>query len=225
MALGKEKDGGNYITFKPSIGRLAIKSDQSDPEAKPRTYKNSETNEEVTVYEQRYQFISGKIVGLSVDTTGDYGSQLKIVLRDGETDYTLPVPLGKSWGTKVAETIPNLKLDEEVLFTAYGDFTTDDGKEVRAGLSVKQNDQRIQSAFNYKEGEEWVRKDGYPEYPSQDAIPDKTKNKSKFTKFWADYYFSVEEFLIEWFNTNMTIEYTAPVREETKDDNKEEVPF
>ncbi len=220
MALGKEKEGGNFISFKPSIGRLAIKSDQSDPEAKPRTYKDSKTNEDVTVYEQRYHYISGKIVGLSVDTTGDYGSQLKIVLRDGSTDYTLPVPLNKSWGTKVAEAIPNVKLDEDVLFTAYGDFTTDDGKEVMAGLSVKQGGERILSTFNYKNGTEWVRAEGYPAYPETDSIPDKTKNKAKFTKFWQDYYFSVEEFLIDWFNKNLTIEYTAPVKEEkvTTDD-------
>jgi hypothetical protein len=224
MALGKEKEGGNYISFKPSIGRLAIKSDQSDPEAKPRTYKDSKTNEDVTVYEQRFQFISGKIVGLSVDTTGDYGSQLKIVLRDGETDYTVPVPLNKGWGTKVAEAIPNVKLDEEVLLTAYGDFTTDDGKEVMAGLSVKQNGERVLSAFNYKENDKWVRAEGFPEYPSADSIPDKTKNKAKYTKFWADYYFSVEEFLIDWFTKNLTIEYTAPVKEQ-KEEDTEEVAF
>jgi len=221
MALGKEKDGGLYITFKPSIGRLAIKSEQSDAEAKPRTYKDSKTNEDVTVYERRYQFISGKIVGISVDTTGDYGSQLKIVLRDGETDYTLPVPLNKSWGTKVAEALPNVKLDEEVLFTAYGDFTTDDGKEVMAGLSVKQGGERILSAFNYKVGDEWTRAEGFPAYPTADQIPDQTKNKAKYTKFWQDYYFSVEEFLIDWFNKNLTIEYVAPVKEETKKEAEE----
>lgn len=227
MALGKEKEGGNYISFKPSVGRLTIKSDASDPEAKPRTYKNSQTGEDVTVYEQRYQYISGKIVGLSVDTSGDYGSQLKIVLRDGDTDYTLPIALNKSWGTKVAECLPNVKLDEEVLFTAYGDFTTDDGKEVQAGLSVKQNGERIISAFNYKEGDEWKRAEGYPAYPNPDTIPDKTKNKAKFTKFWQDYYFSVEEFLIDWFTNNLTIEYTAPVKEKYPDEdiNPEDIPF
>ena len=224
MALGKEREGGNYISFKPSIGRLAIKSDKSDPEAKPRTYKNSQTNEEVTVYEQRIPWISGKIVGLSVDTTGDYGSQLKLVLRDGDDDYTLPIPLNKGWGTKVAEIIPSLKLDEEALFTAYGDFTTDDGKEVQAGLSVKQNGERVLSHFNYKEGDKWVRKEGFPEYPASDTIPDKTKNKAKYTKFWADYYFSVEEFLIDWFEKNMTIEYTAPVKD-TEEVEAEEVAF
>jgi len=224
MALGKEKDGGKYISFKPSIGRLAIKSEQSDPEAKPRTYKDSKTNEDVTVYEQRYQFISGKIVGLSIDTAGDYGSQMKLVIRDGDDDYTLPIPLNKGWGTKVAEVIPNIKLDKEVLFTAYSDFTTDDGKEVMAGISVKQGGERVLSAFNFKQNDEWVRAEGFPAYPSSDSIPDKTKNKAKYTKFWNDYYFSVEEFLIDWFTKNLTIEYTAPVREAVEED-AENIPF
>lgn len=225
MALGKEKEGGTYLTFKPSIGRLTIKSDQSDPEAKPRTYKDSKTNEDVTVYEQRYQYISGKVVGISVDTTGDYGSQLKIVLRDGDKDYTVPVPLNKSWGTKVAEALPNVKLDEEVLLTAYGDFTTEDGKEVMAGLSVKQGGERVLSKFNYKNGDEWVRAEGFPAYPTAEEIPDQTKNKAKYTKFWQDYYFSVEEFLISWFEKNLTIEYVAPTKETADEEEAEEVAF
>lgn len=225
MALGKEKEGGTYLTFKPSIGRLTIKSDQSDPEAKPRTYKDSTTNEDVTVWEKRYQFISGKVVGISVDTTGDYGSQLKIVLRDGGTDYTVPVPLNKSWGTKVAEAMPNVNLDDEVLLTAYGDFTTEDGKEVMAGLSVKQGGQKVSSKFNYQVDGQWTRAEGYPAYPSSEEIPDKAKNKAKYTKFWADYYFSVEEFLIDWFEKNFTIEYVAPVKEEEKTEEEEVTPF
>ena len=188
MALGKEKDGGTYLVFKPSIGRLTIKSDSSDPEAKPRTYKDSKTNEEKTVYEQRYQTVSGKIVGLVVDTSGEYGSQLKVTVRDGETDLVVPLALNKSWGTKAAESLASVKLDEPVLFTAYGDFTTDDGKEVQAGLSVKQNGVPVRSAFNYKnDAGEWVRAECYPAYPSAVSIPDKTNIKSKYTKFWSDY--------------------------------------
>jgi hypothetical protein len=230
MALGKEKEGGNYISFKPSIGRLAIKSDQGDAEAKPRTYKDSKTNQDVTVYEQRFQYISGKVVGVEVDTTGDYGSQLKITLRDDSSvgnpvDYTLPVPLNKSWGTKVAEAMPNVKLDKEVLITAYGDFTSTDGKEVSAGLSVKQGGERILSHFNYKEGDVWVRKDGFPEYPAADTIPDKSKNPAKYTKFWADYYFTVEEFMIDWFEKNMTIEYVPLTKTERSETPKEELDF
>lgn len=222
MALGKEKEGGNYITFKPSIGRLTIKSDQGDPEAKPRTYKDSNTKQDVTVYEQRFQFITGKVVGVKVDTTGEYGSQLKIVIRDGETDYTLPVPLNKSWGTKVAEAIPNVKLDEDVAVTAYGDFTSPDGKDVQAGLSLKQGGERVTSHFNYKENDAWVRAEGFPEYPQADTIPNKEKNPAKYTKFWGDYYFTVEEFLIDWFEKNMTIEYVAPVKAEVV---TQDVPF
>ncbi|MBK9580205.1 MAG: hypothetical protein IPO40_24335 [Fibrobacteres bacterium] len=183
MALGKEKEGGNYITFKPSIGRLTIKSDQGDPEAKPRTYKDSKTNQDVTVYEQRYQYITGKVVGVEVDTTGEYGSQLKIVLRDGETDYTLPVPLNKSWGTKVAEAMPNIKLDEDVTITAYADFVAD-GKDVQAGLSLKQGGARVTSHFNYKENEALVRAEGFPEYPQADTILTR-KEPCKYTKFWG----------------------------------------
>jgi len=224
MALGKEKEGGNYISFKPSIGRLAIKSDSSDPEAKPRTYKDSKTNEDVTVYEQRFQYISGKIVGLSVDTSGEYGAQLKIVIRDGETDYTFPVALNKSWGTKVAEAVAGAKLDEEILFTAYSDFINKEGMEVQAGVSVKQNGELLKSHFNVKVGDTWTLKENYPAFPAADTIPDKTKNPAKYTKFWQDHYFTISEFLADWYTKNLTIEYVAPVKEE-KEDEAEEVAF
>lgn len=240
MALGKETTNNTqYISFKPSIGSLVIKSDANDPEAKARTYKDSQSNEEKTVYEKRYKFISGKIVGIEVDTAGDYGSQLKVTLRDSKGDYTLPLPLNKSWGTKVAEQLPNIALDKDVVFSGYGDFTTDDGKIVKAGLSVKQNGERVPSAFNYQKDGVWVRDHGFPEYPKADQVPDQTKNKAKYTKFWNDYYFSVEEFLIEWFNKNLTIEYTPTqssaqqssaddityVPEKTSDTSDDDIPF
>ena len=225
MALGKEREGGNYISFKPSIGMLTIKSDKSDPEAKPRTYTDQRTKEDVTVYERRAPDIDGYVVGVQVDTSGDYGSQLKIVIRDaGTPDYTLPIPLNKSWGTKIAEALPNVKLDEKIYIKAFGDFVSPEGKDVPAGLSLRQNGERVPSHFNYKEGDKWVRKEGFPEYPASDTIPDKAKNPAKYTKFWADYYFSVEEFLIDWFEKNMTIEYTAPVKD-TEEVEAEEVAF
>jgi hypothetical protein len=214
MALGKEKEGGNYISFKPSIGRLTIKSEQSNPEAKPRTYKDSKTNEDVTVYEQRFQYISGKIVGLEVDTAGEYGAQLKITIRDDGDDYTFPVALNKSWGTKVAEAVAGAKLDEPLLFTAYGDFTTTEGKEIQAGVSVRQNDIKLGSHFNEKVGDTWTIKENYPAFPDTDKIPDKAKNPAKYTKFWADHYFTISEFLADWFEKNMTIEYTPVAKAE-----------
>lgn len=223
MALGKEKEGGNYISFKPSIGRLTIKSEQGDPEAKPRTYKDSKTNEDITVYEQRFQYISGKVVGLEVDTAGEYGAQLKITIRDDGDDYTFPVALNKSWGTKVAEAVAGAKLDEPILFTAYGDFTTPDGKEVQAGVSVRQNDVKLGSFFNEKVGDTWTIKHGYPAFPDADKIPDKTKNPAKYTKFWSDHYFTISEFLADWFEKNMTIEYTPVAKAEPVE--AEEIDF
>lgn len=177
---------------------FAIKSDKTDPEAEPRTYIDPKTKQEVTVYEKRVPYIDGYIVGLEVDTTGEYGSQLKITLRDaGVPDYTVPIPLNKSYGVKVAETIPNIKIAEKVTLTAYGDFSID-GKEVKAGISVRQGEEKIGSYFNVKEGDKWVTKDNYPANPSGEA-PDKLKNPAKYTKFWADYFYSVEEYLVDYF--------------------------
>lgn len=193
------------MSFKPSIGRLTSKSDQNDPQAKPRTYKDTKTEQEVTVYELRYPSVSGKIVGIEVDTSGEYGSQVKLTIRDEDADYIVPIALNKSWGTKVAEAIPNINLDEEVLLTAFADFTAEDGKEVQAGLSIKQGGQRVYSKFKSYDTETktWTYNENFPEV-DRDKIPSET-NKTKYTKFWNDYFYSVGEFLTDYLTKNYTI--------------------
>ena len=49
MALHKTTEGRTFVSFKPSIGMLAIKSDESNPEAEPRTYEDPKTKEKKTV--------------------------------------------------------------------------------------------------------------------------------------------------------------------------------
>lgn len=219
MALEETKDGGNYIAFKASIGCLAIKANSDTPKAKPRTYKDQKTEEEKTVWELRYKSLRGMLVGIEVDTTGDYGTQLKLTIRDGIDDLIFAVPLNKGWGQKIAEAIPNVDLEKEVVFTAYGDFTTDDGKEIQAGVSLKQGDEKVPSKFNtYDEKKKtWVVSEGFPEV-DQDKIPDQSK-KAKYTKFWNDHFFAIEEFLADYLETNHKLEAPAvELAEEDKED-------
>ena len=220
MSLNKPTEGRTFVSFKPSIGMLAIKSDQSNPEAQPRTYKDPKTDEEKTVYEVRYKSLNGKVVGAEVDTTGDYGPQLKLTIRDDE-DVVLALPLDKGWGQKIAEAVPNIDLEKEVYISAWADFTASDGKEVKAGVSLKQNGEKVPSKFKtYDEEDGWITHEGYPEV-DQAAIPDKTKNKLKSKKFWDDYNYEVMEFLSEYMTKNHTMEVTPA---EPKPE-PEEVPF
>lgn len=223
MALEKPKTGGNYVGFKASIGLLTIKSDQNDSEAKPRTYKDQKTEQDVTVYEKQFQSLSGKLVGIEVDTAGDYGTQIKLTVRDDE-DYILSVPVGKSWGQKICEAIPNINLEEDVFFNAYGDFEAD-GKEVQAGVSLKQNGERVDSKFKSYDTEtkKFTISDGFPEV-DQDAIPSKT-NKAKYTKFWQDYFFTVGEFLADYVTANNLLEVTEAEVFPEDDINPDDVPF
>jgi hypothetical protein len=218
MSLEKPQAGRTFVSFKPSIGMLAVKSDQSNPEAEPRTYKDPKTDEEKTVYEVRYKSLSGKIVGVEVDTSGDYGAQLKLTIRDGE-DVVFAVPLDKGWGQKIAEALPNVNLDQEVYIVAYGDFTPEDGKEVKAGVSLKQNGERVDSKFKTYADGEWTTHEGYPAV-DQASIPPKTP-KPKYTKFWQDYNFEVTEFLADYLQKNHAFDVLPP---EEKPD-PEEVPF
>lgn len=220
MSLEKPTEGRKFVGFKPSIGMLAVKSDESNPEAKPRTYKDPKTDEEKTVYEVRYKSLSGKIAGIEVDTAGEYGPQLKLTVRD-EEDVVFAVPLDKGWGQKIAEAVPNIKLDEDVYITAYGDFTTPEGTEVKAGVSLKQNGEKVPSKFkSYDEkSKSWKTSEGYPEV-DQAAIPDKT-NKVKYSKFWSDYNYSVMDFLSEYLSKNNTLE----VKPAEPKEEPEEIPF
>jgi len=223
MALEQPKEGGNYITFKPSIGLLTIKSDQNDSEARPRTYKDSKTEQEMVVYERQYKSLEGRVVGIEVDTTGDYGSQVKLTIRDGLTDYIFPLPLNKGWGTKIVEAIPNIKLDEDVFISAYGDFVADNGKEVQAGVSLKQGGVRVDSKFkSWSEEDGFTYSEGFPEV-DQDAIPGDNAPAKK-TKFWSDYFFSVGEFLENYINENHKLE-VVPIEEDMTSVNPDEPAF
>ena len=171
----------------------------------------TKTEEEKTVYELQYKSLSGKLVGVKIDTTGDYGTQMKLTIRDGE-DFIFAVPLNNGWGQKIAEAIPNINTDEDVFFNAYGDFTTDDNKEVKAGVSMKQNGEKVQSHFNkYDEKKKvWNTTNDFPEIV-QDDIPAKT-NKAKYTKFWQDHFFTIGEFLAEYIEKNYSMEVVpAPI--------------
>lgn len=223
MSLNKPTEGRTFVSFKPSIGMLAIKSDESNPEAKPRTYKDSKTDEEKTVFELRYKSLNGYLVGSEVDTSGDYGPQLKLTIRDDE-DVVFALPLDKGWGQKIAEAVPNIDKDKELFITAYGDFTTNDGAEVKAGVSLKQNGEKVPSKFKtYEEGKGWTTFEGYPKV-DQAAIPDKSKNKVKFTKFWNDYNFEVMDFLSEYLEKNHTFD-VKPKEETTEEDTEKKPPF
>ena len=219
MSLNKPTEGRTFVSFKPSIGMLAIKSDESNPDAKPRTYKDPKTDEEKTVYELRYKSLNGKLVGVEVDTSGDYGPQLKLTIRDDE-DVVFALPLDKGWGQKIAEAVPNIKLDEDVYITAYGDFTTADGAEVKAGVSIKQGGEKVPSKFKtWTEKDGWKTFEGYPEV-DQAAIPEKT-NKLKSQKFWGDYNYTVMEFLSEYMAKNHVME----VKPAEPKPEPEEIPF
>jgi len=226
MSLNKPTEGRTFVSFKPSIGMLTVKSDESNPEAIPRTYEDPKTKEKKTVYEIRYKSLNGKIVGSEVDTTGDYGPQLKLTIRDDE-DVVFALPLDKSWGQKIAETVPNIDLKKEVYINAYPDFTAADGTEVKAGVSIKQNGEKVLSKFKtYDETKgEWKTHGGFPEV-DQSAIPDKVKEKIKSTKFWNDYNYEVMEFLSEYMTKNHTMEVLPPTPQtEGGETEAEEVPF
>ena len=98
MAL-EEKEFKTYVSFKAGIGSLTVKSTEDDPKAKPRTYIDTQSGEEKTVYEKRFKSLTGIVAGIEVDTTGDYGTQVKLTIRDDE-DYVFSVPLKTGWGPK-----------------------------------------------------------------------------------------------------------------------------
>jgi len=222
MALNKPSEGRTFVSFKPSIGMLAIKSDESNPEAEARTYEDPKTKEKKTVHELRYKSLNGKLVGVEVDTSGDYGPQLKLTLRDDQ-DVVFALPLDKGWGQKIAESVPNIELDEEIYINAYPDFTAPDGNEVKAGVSLKQGGVKVESKFKtWTEKDGWKTFEGFPEV-DQASIPDKSKDKLKSTKFWNDHNYAVMEFLTDYMQKNHLMEVTPA--EPKVEVEPEEVPF
>jgi len=198
MGLKTEKDKKRYLTILAD-GKLHERVDEDTEGATIRTKKeqdgtvvNVEDKDGNEIWELKYPGIVAKIKDIKFNE-GDYGTNINIDLEDeDDNQFILSLQCASNYGERFMEVLPNLDLNKEVDFTPYS-FTPKGKSEKVRGLSISQDDEKVESAFATKDGDEWeVLIKGFP-------MPDPKKkyNSEKWKTFFAQRREWIMDYLLE----------------------------
>lgn len=186
MGLHTEKDKKRYLTVLAD-GKFHERVDEDTEGAKVRTKKEKDgtvvdvvDKEGNIIHELTYPGITAMITKVSF-REGDYGTSLNIDMTDEDDNkFCVLLKCDSSYGERFMEALPNLDLNKEVELTPFAFRPKGQENKVR-GLTIKQDDEKIVSAFAVKEGDEW--KTLIKGYPMPDAK--KKYNAEKWKIFFA----------------------------------------
>lgn len=195
MGLKNNRPDGQYVSILGSDGSFRVASEEGAEGAIRRDYETSD-GKKGTKWELIFTELSGLISDISIQD-GNYGRTINVSVGDGDDKFILATNSDNNFGTDLMKKLPNIDLTKEVVFTPYS-FDGDDGKK-KKGLSIKQDDQKIQSFFWDPKKEKISN--GLPEV-DEAKKPDVSK-KTAWKKFWASYFGEVEEFLVEYTEGNV----------------------
>jgi len=133
----------NNVCFRKTVA-------EGTPGAKLRKYETSDgkTGEK---WELWFKEVGGTITNVHF-FEGDYGKNLIITLDAGlDEPVELSLGVGTRYGEDVLKKLPNIDFNKQVILTPYG-FESD-GKTLQ-GVSIVQNDTKVQGAFYNPETKE-----------------------------------------------------------------------
>lgn len=224
MGLHSEKDKPRYLTILAD-GKLHERVDEDVEGAKVRTKKDKDGNvEEVEdkdgnlIYELTYPGITAMVKKIKFNE-GDYGTNINIDLEDEDDNkFTLSIKVSDNYGERFMEVLPNLNLNKEVEFSPYA-FTPKGSSDKVRGLTIKQDDEKIESAFAVKDGDDWeVLIEGFP-------MPDPKKKYN--SEKWKTFFSQRREWLMDYmvdadFIIAADAEPTDDAEPEDEEDSEEE---
>lgn len=191
MGLHSEKDTKRFLTVL-SDGKFHERVDEDTEGAKLRIIEGKDGEEDREVYELLYPGITAMVTAIKF-FEGDYGTNILIDMVDEEENqFCVSLACSSNYGERFMEVLPNLDLNEEVTLEPFS-FTPRGKSDKVRGLVVKQNDEKLESAFSEKDGEKYkVLVKGYP-------MPDAKKkyNSEKWKTFFASRREWVMDYLID----------------------------
>lgn len=141
-------------------GLLREQVEETSEGAKLRIIKNDDGTEKMRKWEYTYPGISGFITSVTT-RDGDYGTSVLVGIKDSnDEEFILALQAKSKYGEDFIHKLPNITLTKEVSIKPYN-FT--DGDRKVAGVTITQDGEKVQNAFNWKDGEEWKSVDGYPQ--------------------------------------------------------------
>lgn len=164
-----------------STGEFVKKCDKDTPRARSRTYKDRDTEAEVTKYELVAKKITGTIKGIDV-VEGNFGRQLMLNIDDEiKVAFSLS-GANDQFAVDLMKKIPNIDMSKEVSLSPYC------GEKSRI-VFVKQGEADVLSAYDKFENGKFVS--------TNDNMPKADMSKSKSKSYWTEDYFPmVRKFLV-----------------------------
>lgn len=139
MGLTNQNSGIKYLNIIKD--KLALRVTKDTPGAIMRTNKNNQE-----VYELHFDNITAKIEGLEHEES-DYGTSLKITLRDMTDVFILKLPAMEQHEGAFLKRLPNIDLKQEVTI-GFVTFSNDKSKTgFRTYLYARQNDEKVENAY------------------------------------------------------------------------------
>lgn len=217
MGLHSNKDKKRYLTILAD-GKIHERVEEDTEGATLRKKKEQDgtvvdvlDKDGNEIFELTYPGITAMIKGVSF-FDGDYGTSIQIDMEDeDDNQFTLSLACASNYGERFMEILPNIDLNKEVTIEPYS-FTPKGKTDKVRGLVVKQDDEKLESAFctRDEEGEYTVHIKGYP-------MPDPKKDYSKGDR-WKMFYAERRDWLMEYLEKN---EFIAESKTEEATDDAE----
>lgn len=178
----KLEDTNKYLTVL-SDGKIRMTVPEGHEGAVKREYETSK-GEKGSKWELVIREVSGTISHMGMRKT-DYGKVLNISIGDADEVYILSLNTASPFGEDFMKKLPNIDLSKEVVIAPYS-FEDDRGKS-RKGLSIYQDDKKVENYYYDSEKKESLN--GLPA-PEGDV-------KEYDSDDWKAYYLSVRKFLVK----------------------------
>lgn len=187
MGLINDRFEGVYASINAE-GIISVKVNEDTPGA---TLVEGEMKDgtKYSKWVKKYNKISGFVTDIKF-FDGKFGEQINITIQDENENIILTTGLASNYSTDFMNKAPNIDFSKKVVLVPYS-FEGDDKKKKR-GITVYQEDNKIQSFFV----DEKIREES--NFPK----PKKENDKMK-TKDWVFYFSEVADFLKEYIENNV----------------------
>lgn len=134
--------GGTYISLKK--GYWGKRVEEGTEGAVPRERGGTGDNAKDTIYELRYDTLSGIIKNAYIEE-GKFGNNLNIVIEDEGESFIAQIKADGVLAGSIIKTLPNIDVDSEVFLKAYTN------KKDHGSLWIEQNGEGVKWAFTKDE--------------------------------------------------------------------------
>ena len=202
MGLLEQENKGRLL-YVLADGKLREQVDETTEGAKLRVVKDDDGTVKAEKWELTYPGIKGFISGVAT-YDGDYGTNINISIKDtNDEEFVLSLKAKDRYGEDFLHKLPNVDFEKEITIKPYN-FT--DGERKVTGVSLTQDDVKLQNAFNWKDEDgNWQSLEGYPQVDE--------KKKPKNSDQWMVFFTNRREWVIEYLTEKGLLTTSEPAED------------